>query len=561
MQPSLFSLKVRSVDPLAIVEIADANYRLVAQRGGSVSARVVPGLYVVRAKYASRVEKRIVRVGASDVVVEFDRPASTADEFAAAEMETRISSSVHKSRASAGLRSWITIVVAGVNVGPEPAQPPAHSVSDFGICIKDGKPLKKFDSASIVQAATESDKGLPGIIASLDLPVGWYSLSMPSVEGPSVLLPLYVSPRYSPTVFIESRMRDSRPWIDFDRLLVSYDGREYDSYTDPMRLEAIQLARRSLELGRNLLTSSFMGILLQQKFMDPTLGLLALQLLLLPVNKLEEKSRKKRNRASPNREDIPPEAVPASERFVDVLMNMASALGEDHPDLVIARAQARKLGWNVPVMRGDGLELVAPPLLRASWNQMVAMPDRRREITSRGNLLYSVGQSLLCAGIWLLWKPPAELTSSSKRTSISKRLTPTKRVFANSSKNGSAAPAMEKLPSVRAPRTADGILEDIVEMVRGGKLADQVQQSWLDNYSTGTVLDRTIAQAVLQLVNTETPREQAVPRGYASRMAKSLTLPLPLVADAASGMRSSLLQQDPHLQRFSSVFQKPYSKD
>ena len=561
MQPSLSSLKVRSVDPLAIVEITDANYRLVAQRGGSVSAQVVPGLYVVRAKYASRVEKQVVRVGTSDVVVDFDRPVSTAGESAVAEMETRISSTIHKSRASAGLGTSITIVVKGVNVGREHAQLLAHSVTDFAICTKDGKPLKKFDSESIIPVATEPDQSFPDVIASLDFPVDWYSLSMPSVEGPSVLLPLYISPRYSPTVFIESRMRDSRPWIDFDRLLVSYDDREYDSYTDPMRLEAIQLARRSLELGRNLLTSSFMGILLQQKFMDPTLGLLALQLLLLPENKLDEESRKKRKMASPNREDIPAEGAPASERFLEVLMNMASALGEDHPDLVIARAQARKLGWNVPVMRGDGMKLVAPPLLRASWNQMVAMPDRRREITSKGNLLYNVGQSLLCAGIWLLWKPPADLTSSSTRSSVSKRLPPAKGVVVNSSKNASDAPAVTKVPSVRAPRTADYILEDIVDMIRGGKLTDQVQQSWLDNYSTGTVLDRTIAQAVLQLANTEPPRVQAVPRGYASRMAKSLTLPLPLVADAASGMRRSLLQQDPHLQRFSSVLQKRYSKD
>ncbi len=561
MSSSPFELSVQSADPLAIVEIANGTYSLVAQGEGRVSHRAEPGLYIARVKHKDRVEERIVRHGAEDQLVSFDTPTMTPAASLVEQAGQVLARHIHDSRAAAGLTSWITIAIKGIRDAESGAlSTPGFRPSDFEVCGIDGTAKHVFDAATIEQAApVDSENSVyPGEVASVDVPVGWYALAMPGPAGARVLLPLFVSNRFSPTIFVETKVDlHGVPWLDFDRLLVSYDAHEFDSYTDPLRLRAIEMARRSLELGRNNLTKSLMNVLLQQKFQDPTLGLLALQLLLLdqgqssrpPSDALvsvgETLPSKNARRSEATKKAAAQEAERAS-MFNIVMQHMVDAFDyAEHPDLVIARAQARKKKWSVPQMPGDDEPLTGPPLLRASWNNMICMPNRSREVARKRTLLHDVGHSLLCAGVWVIWK---QVAHASDDVQVRARIaSPGWRDYLTTVVGPPLSDAVETVAMTtpaRAPRSADALLEKAVDLVRAHDfLQTEMREGLLANPLFGTVLDRAVVKTVLQLANFESDNDQSVPRGYSSQMAKSFTLPLPMVTDSISRVQHVLAKR------------------
>jgi hypothetical protein len=520
MSSSLFKLRAESNDPLAILEIATGSYELIVQGPGPVTCQVVPGLYIVRAKYLDRVEEKLIRLVQEDKTVRFESQLTPSEKAA---RDTGVDLVVRVTESQRGLVThWISIAIkpAAAPRSESLSIPPVR-VSDFQICRLDGTPIESFRAGTAETPPIDPDA--IGEAASLELETGWYTLSMPGGGGARTLLPLYLAPRFSPTVFLEARSNRDEQWIDYDRLLISYDAREVNSLSDPLRLYAIEMARRSLELGRNALTKPLMDVLLQQKFQDPTLGLLAMQLLLLSARSKERQ---------------------VEGMFNTVARNMANAFGTAaHPDLVLAREHARRKGWRVPTAEGDKAPLVAPPLLRSNWNAMLDLPPRRKELATRTSQLNEVGQSLIRAGVWVVWKPSLRAATRPPNRVPVEVLESSEVQFRESILSSKRA-----LPPVARPlrrsRKPDDQLEESVDLVRAhAYLQEALKDGLAANPAMGTVLDRTVARTVLQLAGFEFGNEQNVPTGYAKQMANSLTLPLPLVKDSIARVRTALAKR------------------
>ncbi|MEO6065968.1 MAG: hypothetical protein ABIP49_09350 [Lysobacterales bacterium] len=590
MSSSKFELGVLSEDRLAVVEIADSQYRIVEQGVHSIRALLPPGLYVARVKSSDRVEEKFVRVESRNEDVRFAASGETAGQSPFEQTRVDASRELQNLRAKAGPQRSATVAVSTYRYDSEPNDSAEFDGNLFWIYDSEGKPLQAFQGASqdFESGGASDSSGARSTIRLFESPPldeGWYSLALPSPDGTRVLLPLYVCANFSPSVFIDwtragegqgldierSRDGDARR-LDFDRLLVTYDSEAIASHRDLSQLSLIKIARRALELGRNHLTDSLMHELMAGKFRDPALGLMALQLLLVGNDR-------------------------DADRFNLVMRNVTGIFGrQDHPDLVIARARAReKKGWVVAEMRGDNpdAKLVAPPLFRANWNYMVGVDKFRNQITARGSLLNRVALSILRAGIWLVWKPAGTTAFDKRESEPSDRAigprrptnpAPRARVplgarksaaraasgkqgpsRANPVKSGPAIGALERPFAVsvaadgpytwRKARSVSGRLEELVDLVRnGGDSLSGALKEQIANPQIGSVLDRTVAGSILYLARAPSPAsypssgeksagERNVPRGYAQRMAKSLSLPVALVDESVSRIHETMMDR------------------
>ena len=235
--------------------------------------------------------------------------------------------------------------------------------------------------------------------------------------------------------------------------------------------------------------------------------------------------------------------------FNEVVERVSGLLGANHPDLVLARAQARKRKWHIDPAPGDEEPLVAPPLLKANWQFLNSMPGRRRELTARGKLLYEVGRSLLQTGIWVVWKPPIDGLTNATEESLA-AIAASVHSQRPSDASAPATVAIEGESHARRAkkrRTADQQLERAVDLIRGNSSLQAALLSELSSTSLrGSVLDRTVAKAALQLAGFNAEVEQSVPRGYASQLARNLSLPLPVVRDSIMNVERALKQLDRH---------------
>ena len=537
MPNSLSEIIVESDEPLSVVEIADGRYRLIEQAPRRVARVLPPGLYVARVKYDDRVEERLVEHGANPTQVSFgfdlaEWTASRRQREAA--VLTRQMSAVR----STGLRTWITVSIKapGLSELPDSGGPQLPDWSSFKVCALDGRLMSPPPLAPHEEVANaDHDR-----ILSHDLPVGWYTVRIPSRDGAAAFLPLYVSPSFSPTVLLEiGGVRDSEAWFDFDRLVVSYDQLEGDAYQDPLRQAALRAARRSLELGRNGLTDELMDVLYKLKFRDPMLGLFALQMLLLNA-----------------KSGLAVGAKPV-DQFNTVMDHMAGAFDlPQHPDLVLARVQAKRLKWPVRRMKGDDEPLVAPPLLRANWKALVATSARRNELVGPNRPLRFVSEGLLQTGIWVMWKPSSRPTAE-KGATYSKGVGVGEQPPALKHQSGiylpdtkllahQAAPPREyasaELPRAPRPsRAIDAQLEEVVDQVRENQhLRDALLNGLRSEPPTSTVLERAVSRAVLQLTDVQTTSERNVPAGFTRRLAKDLAVPFALVGETVKRMRQEL---------------------
>lgn len=530
MSSLTFDLHVKSDDPLATIEIASSNYLIVAHGNKDVTYSAPPGIYVARAKHKHSVEEQVVRVLDRSVTVRFESSATCEHAAPDREADNAFNRKVEDSRAGKGMRTWITIAIKGLDASRSSKLVPSGLMpSDFEICTIDGFPLHEFNAASIETPATDiALEKYPGTAASLDVAAGWYALSMPGPRGTRAMMPLYVSPRFSPTVFVESTVDDSGECIiDFCRLLVSYDANEFDSYSEPSRILAVDTARRSLELGRNTLTAPLMDVLLKQKFQDPALGLLALQLLLL-----EDGNRDFR----------------LWDTFNEVSHNMAHAFESfNHPDLVLSRAHARRKKWEVPYADGDNEPLVAPPLLKANWNQLIRASNRRQEVLARRSRLYNVSQSLLRSGIWVVWGQTshAVVGSISDPFSMDSLYAEVREPSKNYSLYGGARREYGSAVRPRSQRlTSDALFEKSVDLVRASSfLRDEMQRELASRTAQGSVLDLTVVRTVLQLSAFDPDIEKSVPDGYSSQLAKSLSVPLPILRESVQRVHKVLSEK------------------
>jgi hypothetical protein len=483
MSSSETKVRVASADPFAEVSLVDAHYRVRASGLGSIEQSLAPGLYVARVRSGDVTRQQSLRItpGSSEKhEIHFGEvgPLRSSAPAAASSELTGVAQSVAQ-------QGWVLLALSGMASADPPfsrSPLPSSAVQGFALCTLDGAVVQTFDAVSPTLTPTGHQA-----VAAAAAP-GWYALAIPSQEGRRILLPLRVQARWSPSVFIEMRDdgddgKERRP--NLDTILVSYDPAEWAIYGNPNRLRAMEQARRALARGRGAATAEVMRILYEQKFQDPMLGLMAAALLLAVGE--------------------------PSAQLGEVLEHTGNLLGHDHPDLVISRATARREGLvpNLKRRLGDRARLAAPPLLRASWERLLGLKDRRSELLDRDGPLYRVAGTQVKSEVWMLWWEAGAEERADEAT---------------------------VKPSTRAPARvsggADALLAQLMEKWSGDvSTGPSALEAWYrQNLPTLAPVERSVVRACIQLAQVEPGRE--LPKGFASRLAQAAQVPLPVLKDA-----------------------------
>ena len=468
MSRSEFDVTVESADPLAELTIVDARYKTLARGFGELVCKLPAGLYVARSRSGEKTEQKMVRVSDRAEVVRFDmrgelRSSAPVDESFDHARDVIINASP---RVAQDANAWVVLALRhAIGTETTPAFLPVHSTAGFELLSRTSTTPIEFAGYPL----TQTPSGHWAI--ALRVAEGWYELQIPGDEGSHIRLSLYAGAEFSPTVFVElraSRTEGLRP--DLDRLLVSYDRQKAEMFRDDDRMRAIELARRSLVVGRNSLTPALMKILYKQKFADPMLGLFAAYLLLNDPK--------------------------GEEHFEEVVRNTGEIFEyPQHPDLVIARALGRQKGWlkNESLLPGDREPLVAPPLLRASWDGMLELKDRSGEVVA-SDYWRGIAATLSRSNVWVLWRPSSTGTGRSEAASLR-----------------------------RPSESANALFTGLVASLRTNpELASKLRSH------EGGKLFRSIVRTALELT---TESDVKIPRGYTKRFAHALSVPESLLAD------------------------------
>ena len=556
MSASEVNVRLESDDPLAVLTIVDSRYAVRATGIRVLEKTLPPGLYLARSRSGDVSDQRTLRLSADAEGVQVIRfraigalqssassyalavPEISATARAAATAHAPIGDSwIFLALRQRGPRGLSTENAPDVNVRIERAK-------GFALCTLDGDLVDDLGSVPLSRVASGHDAIATGV------PAGWYSLAIPISDERTALLPICIRPEWSPSIFIELRTDSlGRPRPDIDRLLLSYDHREWAVYQFSARLRAIELARRSLLLAENLLTSALMNVLVEQKFRDPMLGLFAAHLLLLG-----ERSKKSGRPERSNKTDVGDhkDKTIDFDKLSIVLNNMAEMLGEDFPDLVILRTQARKMGAEGVVhYNADRRALVAPPMLLASWNILVKLPERREEVAQFRGRLRGIARAKLQSDTWLVWNREAyiqerkvsteeSLLKTSEKVTKPRRL---KGLFAVTSYDG-VTTALETPRAGRARSAAsstDELLGNLLGQVRRRGTTAGAPDELLRSFDSTSPLERVVLRACIQLSHSET-RDQRVPNGYAKRLAATLQVPMSLLRESIQHVSARLLK-------------------
>jgi len=444
---------------------------------GSIEQSLPPGLYVARARSGDVTRQQSLRITPDSSeprevhFVEVGPLRSSAPAEAGAEL-AMVAQSVAQ-------QSWVLLGLSSAATADHPfsrAPLPSDAVKGFALCTLEGELVQAFDTVPPTLTPTGHQA------VAVAAPPGWYALAIPTDEGRRLLLPLRVQAQWSPSIFIEMRDDGEQRRPNLDTLLATYDPAEWGIYRNPTRIRAIEQARRALARGRDTVAAEVMRVLYDQKFEDPMLGLLAAALLLA--------------------------AGERSTALSEVLENTGRLLGDDHPDLVISRAVARqnRLVSKMQRKKGDGVPLAAPPLLRANWERLISLKDRKSEFLDRDGILYRVARNQVRSDVWMLWWEVGTEKRARERT---------------------------RAPS-RISGAADDLLAQLMEKWRRGKSVDvSALEAWYrQNRPTLAPVERSILRACIQLAQLEPGRDR--PRGFASNVAQAAGVPLPVLKDAVN---------------------------
>jgi hypothetical protein len=216
---------------------------------------------------------------------------------------------------------------------------------------------------------------------------GLYVLSVDTRVWGVQQMSVAVSPGWQTQVFLAARtLERSAPGGDTERsarradlftasISMVHENRGFEPERSAARL--VEIARRSLERGRNIVQAGEFRKMLRGKFEDPMLGLLAGHLLLLS----EE---------------------PDLALLGLIVKNLRRLKLAEHPDL-----RALELALAPPA---DELDFPLPPMLRASWHRIIAASAAATDLIPEGSLAFRVAPRVIGNAAWLVWRRvgPAE---------------------------------------------------------------------------------------------------------------------------------------------------------
>jgi hypothetical protein len=278
-----------------------------------------------------------------------------------------------------------------------------HLVDDLTLVDEHDDTVFDFKNAAVADV----DEAHSGV--NLELAPGCYRLRMTLSSKFSAEQTVITCANWQTQVFLHRRpwkreeleqrwfdlaqisMLMSKPEVGFnpekqDRLTTSKG--EWEEFDQGLRWG--EQARRAWADGRLAVADDALESFLYRKFDNPMLGIFGAHLLMRRLD------RDRRLEISPRA------AADVRSRLHVIAENLRDLLG-DHPDVIALYAKCSPTLFNERRIR-----CIHPPMLRSSWNALIAASAQHPALFSAGTLAARISaRTLGVHGAWLLWQPVA----------------------------------------------------------------------------------------------------------------------------------------------------------
>jgi hypothetical protein len=361
-------MTITTEDGAAEIFVLDGNLQLVGRGIGRVRADLPQGIYKIKRRVAAEAQEDLLVHAAPGTdkrypPLAFSSPvplALTVEHSAGhAEAARRESRTVH---VTAGTGSSIFVFARDREGGGPTAPPGVHPAAGLRLQTSDGGPVADVETRS--SRGTDASGGWAACTTSLN--PGIYRLSVTMAEGQVFAQSIAAAPGWQTQIFLMRRKDEARANQGSSAILVVREG-GFDPGSQDLRL--IEIARQGL-LNRRPVLSDETRAMLRSRLEQPWLGILAGHLLL--------------------QEERPDLAVVKT-----VVGKVRDLLGAPHPD---AEALALMAGLDTD------FQFSLPPMLRRSWQGVVAATGRRRDLVPAGSLAAGLYSKLTNQEPWLIWR-------------------------------------------------------------------------------------------------------------------------------------------------------------
>ena len=363
-------LTITTEDGAAEIFVLDGNLQLAARGIGRVGADLPPGIYKIKRRVALETQEDLLVHQAPGTAkryppLAFSSPAPLAltiegsDGHAeAARRESRV---VHV-RAGAG--SSIFVFARHWSAGDTPAG--ADAAAGLRLDTAGGEPVADLAR----QSARGDDGGGPWAACTSEVEPGTYRLSVTMPDGPAFAQALAAVPGWQTQVFLRARTDEPRVDLGSSAIFV-VRGTGFDPASPDLRL--VEIARQGLVNRRPVLSDETRETL-RSRLEQPWLGILAGHLFLQ-------------------------EERPDRDLVAAVVRNLRALLPVRHPDV---EALALMAGLDTE------FRFSLPPMLRPSWNGVVAATGKRGELVPAGSPAAALFSKLTNQEPWLIWREGAD---------------------------------------------------------------------------------------------------------------------------------------------------------
>jgi hypothetical protein len=376
-------------EPGVTITVLNADLQPVADGIGSLEEEFPPGLYDLRFVAGHAIGEKVVRLGSENLryrapTVAFHSPALITQSVAEDEITSRANRLSRRPNERVGRGAQLLVVVLD-------EAPVARANAAAGLTVRslEGKLLASFERLSM-----RSREGSQPVwaVGCLELDPGPYRLRV--ATGTATLEQMIILVEdWQTQVFLDrkswgaspARRRASLPDAS---VLLSPMRRDFDPFRADLRLT--ELARIALLDRRPVLAPQDLNEMIYGKWENPMLGLYAANLLLAT------------NKGTP-------------QLINKIRHNLRQLLG-NHPDVAALDLRA---GETVDPIK-------VPPMLRASWDTVVAASATRPDLVAADSLAGRIAEHLFGTGMWLTWRSPiarsATKPSQTAETPLSKAI-------------------------------------------------------------------------------------------------------------------------------------------
>ena len=367
-------LRIKAADVTAEITVFDGSFGRIATGVNELESKLPTGIYKVRVQVGSTLRERMVSLDA-DRTLEFGAAGISSPVPLQGTSETRqlhVEAAVHASRTpratlGKGGSAFVFVRDCGHTRGAQEDGNPAVGLSFRHWGVGEDQAL---DVAELADLRTE---GVASAGLSVEAAPGLYILAMMEPGGRVVEQPIQVSPGYQTQVFLTRE----RPSLDASEpaaaeltrasIVISAKGW---FRPDDEQSRLAELARYALTHNRKILSRRLRDILCGE-LENPMLGLIGAHLML---------------------RDEPGDAACIGA----IAAQLTALLGADHPDV-----RALSLRTSVPA---EGNEpITSPPMLKASWDLVVAASTRRPSVVAVRSPAAATATCALPGGPWLTW--------------------------------------------------------------------------------------------------------------------------------------------------------------